>query len=360
MSKIEKISVKGYKSLENLVDFKLDNLNILIGPNGAGKSNFISVFKLLNNIIIKRLKHFVRQSGGADNLLYFGQKVTDEIGIEIKTKKNGYSCTLIPTEEDLLYFKNEYGYFYGDYADYKESYGEGHVESKLGEVSAGESKVAGYVRKNLHSWRVYHFHDTSSTAKAKLTQNLDEDYRLNPDASNLASFLIYLKNNKKENYKKIVKTIRLAAPFFDDFVLDPFDESSIILRWRHNESDKIFSANAISDGTLRFICLSTMLLQPFLPSVILLDEPELGLHPYAINLLSGLLRSVSKQTQVIVSTQSVTLVNKFQPEEVIITDRINNQTTLSRRTTKELEKWLGEYGMGDLWEKNLVGGRPLS
>jgi predicted ATPase len=194
----------------------------------------------------------------------------------------------------------------------------------------------------------------------KQTGDINDNRVLHPDASNLAAFLYLLQETKSDYYRYIVETIRLVAPFFDDFVLrpNPFNENKIMLEWQEQGSETTFDATYLSDGTLRFMCLATLLLQPDLPATILIDEPELGLHPYAITVLANLLRSAATQTQVIVSTQSVPLVNQFVPEDIIVVDRQDGQSTFERRSTKDLADWLDEYGVGDLWEKNLLGGRP--
>src|SRR2546427_3037694 len=156
------------------------------------------------------------------------------------------------------------------------------------------------------------------------------------------------------------ETITQVAPFFNDFALrpDPTPKESIRLEWREKGSDFPFRAAHLSDGTLRFICLATLLLQPTPPSTVLIDEPELGLHPYAITVLASLLKSASTKTQVIVSTQSVPLVNQLQPEDILVVDRAQGQSTFRHLGSEELKDWLEDYGLGDLWEKNLFGGRP--
>ncbi len=240
--------------------------------------------------------------------------------------------------------------------------GTGHKETQLHAESRRHSRrvVVDYVLDAMRSWRVYHFHDTSETAKVKKTVDINDNLVLHADASNLAAFLYLLRETALDHYESIVATIRLVAPFFDDFILrpSPFNADKIRLEWREKGSDAYFNANALSDGTLRFMCLASLLLQPNLPATILIDEPELGLHPYAITLLAALLRSAATKTQVIVSTQSVPLVNQFGPEDIVVVDRRNEQSTFEQHTGEDLAAWLDDYGMGDLWEKNLVGGRP--
>ncbi len=368
-SPLDQISIRGYKSIRELVDFPLGRLNVLIGANGAGKTNFISFFNLLNQIVQSKLQVYVAQSGGANSLLYRGQKVTQEMKIRLKFGINRYECTLIPAAGDTLIFADE-KMWYHNKSLYKDGItielGSGQRETRLCEqVSTRHSiknhpSVADYVLESLSSWRVYHFHDTSVSARVKQQGDLNDNAMLRPDASNLAAFLYLLREKNRDYYQNIVSTVQLVAPFFRDFSLrpNPLNPEKIQLEWQDQETDMYFNAQALSDGSLRFICLATLLLQPDLPSTIIIDEPELGLHPYAITVLASLLKSASQKTQVVVSTQSVPLVNQFGLEEIIIVDRKEGQSTFERRTPQELENWLEDYGVGDLWEKNLLGGRP--
>lgn len=362
---LEQITIKGYKSIRELENFPLAPLNVLIGANGSGKTNFISAFKLLNQIVEENLQVFVSQQGGANTLLHFGQKTTEEIVLDLQFGSNGYNCTLVPAAGDTLVFASEQVWFHDKARHprpYVETLGGGQRETRLLEVSrfSKYTTIADYVLQAIRSWRVYHFHDTSAGAKVKQRGDINDNEVLRADASNLAAFLYLLRETQETHYRQIVATIRMVAPFFDDFRLrpDPHNREKIQLEWREVGSDAYFNAHVLSDGTLRFMCLATLLLQPNLPSTILIDEPELGLHPYAITVLASLLRSASKDTQVIVSTQSVPLVNQFNPEDIIVVDRRDNQSTFTRLGEKDLAGWLDDYGMGDLWEKNLLGGRP--
>jgi predicted ATPase len=212
----------------------------------------------------------------------------------------------------------------------------------------------------MQSWTIYHFHDTSDEAAIKRKGKVDDNDTLRPDAANLAAFLYRLQKTQADSYKRIVAAIRLVAPFFHDFRLRPdrLRKDEIQLEWTQRDSDAYFNAHALSDGTLRFICLATLLLQPEPPSLILIDEPELGLHPYAIVQLAGLFRSAATRTQILVATQSVTLLNQFEPDNVIIVDRSEGQSTFRRINAKEVEAWTDAYALGELWEKAVLGGRP--
>ncbi len=358
--KLDKISIKGFKSIRDL-ELDLSPLNVLIGANGAGKSNFIGVFRLLNEMVEgeNRFQNAITRGGGAETFLHFGRKVTEKIEIELRFGKNGYYCAWAPTADGTLFFEKEDNLFWGDYKErHVERLGAGHKESRL---SPTGTKISYYVYPAVKSWKVYHFHDTSDTAKVKGVGGINDNAYLRPDASNLAAFLYSLKYGSfKSYYEAIRDQIRQVAPFFEDFILraDPTNESKIRLEWREKGSDYPFMAYHLSDGTLRFICLVTLLLQPKPPSTILIDEPELGLHPYAITVLASLFRSVATKTQLIVSTQSVPLVNQLNLEDILVVDRLDGQSTFRRLRPEEMTNWLDDYGLGDLWEKNLLGGRP--
>ncbi|MEA2085387.1 MAG: AAA family ATPase [Thermodesulfobacteriota bacterium] len=211
--------------------------------------------------------------------------------------------------------------------------------------------------------------DYSKSAPMRRYEMIDDNDYLRFDAANIAPFLYELKNPstprhpslKKKNqnvYKQIVDTIRLVTPFFDDFILKPNKNEKVRLRWRQKGSDYPLKPHHLSDGTLRFICLTTALLQPDPPSTIIIDEPELGLHPYAIEILAELIQATSKKTQLIVSTQSPALVDYFEPEDIIVVNRKKGASVFERLNKRELSSWLEDYSLGDLWRKNIITGGP--
>jgi predicted ATPase len=357
--RLNNIHVKGYKSIFDQ-SVALSDMNVLIGQNGAGKTNFISLFRFLRNVIEKRLRNFSLKIG-AENLLYYGSKATEEIFIELNFDPNFYEITLQPANDDSLFISLERcGYRgFGYEKPYLKAVGEDEKESLLS-LKAKTNDVEEHVYNVLKNWRVYHFHDTSESAGVKKYSSIADNKFLFEDASNLAPFLYVLKETQQKYYERIVKTIQLVIPFFDDFVLqpNPLNKENIRLEWVDNYSDKTFTANELSDGSLRFICMATLLLQEQLPKVILLDEPELGLHPSAITILSGLLKKASKRSQVIVSTQSVSLVNEFDAEDIIVVEKKEDESTFRRLDPEKLEGWLSEYSLGELWDKNVIGGKP--
>ncbi|MDP2210020.1 MAG: AAA family ATPase [Bacteroidota bacterium] len=364
MGKLNKIQIENFKSIRKL-ELRLNDLNVFIGANGVGKSNFIGIFKFLNKVINKQLQLYTGESGGADSILYFGRKTSERLSIKLSfaDEVNGYECILVPTAEDRFVFQEETTWFHdkNNYTSpYREPLGTGHAESNLLQSPKAGKGVPKYVADHLLSWKLYHFHDTSDSARVKQTGEISDNKMLHTDAGNLASFLYRLQNQYPQHFKNIEQTVKMVAPFFEAFQLEPssLNPNKIQLEWKEKGGDKYFNASALSDGTLRFMCLVTLLLQPKLPSIVLMDEPELGLHPYAISLLADLLRSAAKKCQVMVATQSVTLVNQFEPSNICVVDRADKQSVFKHLADEEMKDWLDEYGVGDLWEKNVFGGRP--
>jgi len=361
--KLNRIVIDGFKSIKHL-NIEINDLNVLIGANGAGKSNFISLFKFLRELIENRLQIYTGVNGGANKILHYGGKTTSRLHVALDFKPNYYEFSLLPTANDSFLFENEHCYFNTSIGGklYKENINNGGAESRLEEVVKERKygSVPKYVFNVLKNWRLYHFHDTSSDAGVKKSGDSFDMFYLREDASNLAAFLSDMKQNNEQHYYRIVKTIQLIVPYFKDFVLrpNPFNKSTVMLEWQHKNSDMIFNGNNLSDGSLRFICLATLLLQPELPSLILLDEPELGLHPSAIILLGSLIRKASKRAQVIISTQSVNLVDEFEPENIIVVENNDKGSEFIRLSNNKLDSWLKKYTIGELWEQNVLGGKP--
>jgi predicted ATPase len=362
---IDKITLKGFKSIRSLEDFPLRSLNILIGANGAGKSNFVSFFTFLREAVEGRLGVHVAQKGGADDHLFLGPKTTKQICAYLHFGLNGYEISLEPTLRGSLVFTDERIRFDGDAKapPVNVSIGTGHYESKLREQRRRGVNwiISRPISDSIPRWLVYHFHDTSDEAPIRRTCSVRDHERLREEGENLAPFLLMLRDQHPRTYEKIRDIVRLAAPFFDDFKFRPRPsngDQTLQLEWTQKGSDYPFLVSQLSDGTLRFIALTTVLLQPNPPSTILLDEPELGLHPYALTLLAALLKEAATKTQVIVSTQSAALLDNFEAEDVIVVEREDGASTFKRLSSADLEEWLKDYSLGELWQKNIFGGRP--
>lgn len=360
---IDRISLNGFKSIEHLEDFALDKLNVLIGANGAGKSNFADYFRMLRSFADENFQQFVNASGGGDGFLFLGPKVTPEITSNIAFGLNFYGFTLKPTASGSLLIASETT----GYKDSSNTHGSSQ-ESILKSIRTEKSYrnqdypgVGHFIYEAVSSWTVYHFHDTSPLAPMRRDQSVEDTGRFRHDASNIAPFLLGLKEEEPGSYELIRDTVRLIAPFFDDFLLRPRKRGTseqARLEWLQKGSDFPFQPNQLSDGTIRFICLAICLLQPDPPATIVVDEPELGLHPFAISMLADLIKSASERTQVIISTQSPTLLDFFDPAQIVVVNRQEGRSTLQRLDPQALAGWMEEYSVGELWQKNVVQGGP--
>lgn len=369
MAKLMSVELSGWKSIKHArVEF--GSLNALIGANGGGKSNFISFFKLLNEMIGERLQEYVAISGGAKSLLHYGSKQTSFIEADLRfatdSGTSSYHMQLVNAAVDTLIFTEERLTFHrpGFPQPRVEQLGAGHRETQLRGLIQSENPTVRVLRGIISSCRVFHFHDTSADALIRKPGLIEENRHLHPDARNVAAVLYRYRHTSdlRPAYDRIVSTVRQINPRFGDFVLEPrpMNPREIQLNWREKGRDYTFGPHQLSDGTLRVIALATLLLQPEngLPDLVVIDEPELGLHPYAIEVLAGLFRKVSHHCQVIVSTQSADLLDHFDAEEVIVVDRKEEASEYRRLTTTELDSWADEYTLSDLWEKNVFGGGP--
>ncbi len=366
-NRLRAITLRGFKTILELDDFNPGPLTVLIGPNGAGKSNFISFFRMMSWMLADpdNLQIHVAQNGGASRLLHDGPSTTREIEaaltIETEAGENQYGFRLFFAAGDTLVFADEkYRFSRRDYygaAPWRET-GAGHRSPKLLDESNWDD-TARVILTILRRIILYQFHNTSPTARIRSKWNVEDNRFLKEDAANIAPVLLRLREGNRSSYRRIVDTIRLILPFFSDFELES-DNGRLLLAWRERGSDEVFDVSQASDGMLRVIALVMLLLQPEedLPDVLILDEPELGLHPYAINVVGGLIRAVSTKAQVIVATQSAAFVDCFDPEDIVVVEREGRRSVFRQLDAVGLGEWLEEYSLSELWEKNVLGGRP--
>ena len=354
MSKIRDITIEGYRSIKSIKNLELRPLNVLIGANGAGKSNFLSAFELLRTAIsLSETPHmYAQRAGGASRLLHFGPKVTQQVKftVNFSDSSGGFGVELCVAPYDTFTWLQQVD----------EIKPPPKFESTIDPEHYGNEHA--YLASVVDDWRIFHFHDTGALSPIKQTADLHDNRALRADGSNLTAYLNLLAKKHTQSYDFILSTIKQANPFIEDFILKPqrLNEQKIQLEWRQKGSEAYFDVHSFSDGTLRFIALTTLLLQPesFRPSLILLDEPELGLHPYAIHLLAAMLEHASVDSQIIVATQSPILLDYFKPEDVLVAERVDGATEFHRQDSERLAAWLEEYSLGELWEKNELGGRP--
>ncbi len=364
---LDNLTIRGFKSIRNLENFDMRNLNVLIGANGAGKSNFISFFRLLHALINGNLNDYVRNNGGISDLLFNGRKVTQRLEFETRFGPRGYRFNIQPRPSEGYDLTDEARYYeYGkrrtnwwDLGDSPDG------QSLLVQEATGNSHDAQYskpVYESISAWKIYHFHDTSGTAAMRHAEIVQDNNTLRFDASNIAPFLLKLKNEAEEIYEEILQSCRLVIPYLDDFLLNVENfgpKEKVALSWRIKSSDYPMQPYHFSDGSLRFICLTTALLQPNPPSSLIIDEPELGLHPAAISILAELIQNASKRTQIIVATQSPALIDNFSLEDVVVVNRKNGASTFERLNEEDYLTWLESYSVGELWSKNVISGGPV-
>ena len=372
---LTRMKIKGFKSIGAL-DLEIGNINILLGANGSGKSNFLSLFDFLRNLAADRLESYVQEQGGASALLHFGSRKTEKFSIDVTiggetnpdsgenddfSKK--YCLEFVHGNNDSMVFRRVTATNMEDLSE-KERQNFYYPEKDSERMcSLGGLSVETHVREFMKGLRTYHFADTGSTARVKQTKELNVSDYLYGDAGNLAPFLYRLRRDYVKNYKNILMAIRAVAPFFKDFYLEPSGgngEKFLLLKWLHRNHEEPLSASQLSDGTLRFICIACLFLQPnkLKPGIIILDEPELGLHPAAMEIVADLIKVAARSSQVICSTQSVTLANYFKPEDFIVVETRNGVSDFRRLKAGSFKIWLEDYGMGDIWAKNLAGGGP--
>ncbi|MGL4595690.1 MAG: AAA family ATPase [Thermoguttaceae bacterium] len=361
---IKNISISGFKSIRELKKLEIKDLNIIIGANGSGKSNFIQMFQMLKAMSLKNFQKFIAEKGGADSFLHNGPKNTPAITATFEFGSNFYRFQLTPTVNETFMIKEERKYLSNNWSDYGHPSLESRLIEQRDEKSAIYEKSCGvgyYVYKAISNWIVYHFHDTSPNAPMRRSEIVEDNKILRNSGDNIAPFLLRLKNNSvyQNCYRDIVDATRLVIPFFDDFRLDVIkygESEKVKLSWQQKGSDFPLQPYHLSDGSIRFICLATALLQPNPPSAILIDEPELGLHPEAIQILGELMKSASKRTQVIVATQSPLLIDQFAIDDIIVVNRKDGQSTFERLREEDFSAWLEGYSVGELWRKNVIAG----
>jgi len=365
---LRKLTLRGFKSIHEIDGLVLGNLTVLIGANGSGKSNFVDFFRLLRSMADGGLQTFVQANGGSDGFFFLGPKATPQINARLEFGSNVYEFDLAAGANSRLFIAQERIQYTGGSGYGKlRPLGPGSLESALKErkddpASYGQGFGPGhYVYEAVSNWMVYHFHDTSRLAHVRRDQPLRDYDSLRSEAENIAPFLLHLRETESERYDFLRDTIRLIAPFFDDFVFRPEkngDREVVRLEWRQKGSDFPFQPSQFSDGTLRFICLATALQQPSPPATIVIDEPELGLHPYAISVLASLIEAAAQQTQVVIATQSPMLLDHFDPESVLVVRREEGKSNFSQLEKNVLDDWLDEYSMGELWRKSVVQAGP--
>lgn len=357
---ITKLAIEGFKSIRKQ-EIELRPINVLIGANGSGKSNLLSFFRLLSQMARGNFQLHVAQQGGADALLHFGSKTTRRIEAAIEFRDGSYKLALEPTANDNLVIAEETLLPVSTVKE-GESPRESILRMALDQPWSYGEEVRAFAEE-VSRWVVYHVNDTSETSRITKIISINDNEYLRGDGENLAPILYRWTQESDETricYAKLRDVVWLVTSFFEAFRLQPMPENPtcIQLQWKQRGSDYPFAGSQLSDPVQRFICLAAALLQPNPPSVILIDEAELGLHPYALEIFACLVKKASFVTQVVLATQSRRLVDCFEPEDLVVVDRENGESVFSRPDPERLKGWLEEHSLGEIWEMNIIEGRP--
>ena len=372
---IERLHIRGFRSLAN-VEFGLGpGASVLIGANGSGKSNIAQFFTMLSWMLrARRLAEFVGRNGGADDQLHCGNTRTPRLdaAITIRTAsgRNDYRFGLAYAHPDQLVFADEAFRYSSDDRGGDAAWvhlGSGHREARIVEagqaehssgVSKGQAKTARTITHLLRNCGTYQFHNTSPKSNFMKTWDAEDHAYMRSDGGNLPAILYRLERFDVHRYERLCRHVRRVLPGFDRFQIDE-QYGKVAMRWRSRHSDKSYGAHLTSDGSLRFFALVTLLNLPMemLPNVVVLDEPELGLHPRALSLVGDMIHVLAESRQVIVATQSPLLVDAFELKDVVVLDLEDGCTELHRPPADKLEKWLADFTVGELWQKNLLGGQ---
>ena len=373
INRIDSVRIESFRSLADIYIGRLARAAVLIGANGSGKSNFIRFFEMMSWMLRSRqLAEFVQRQGGADDQLFGGSKLSPRMEATVTMRtvqgRNDYRFALAHAHPDRFIFTDEAFRFSREGIDTEalwQPLGSGHTEAKIVEAAQAIGAVdvnpttARVLVNLLRSCSVYQFHDTSDGSNFKQRWDAEDNNYLRSHGGNLAAILLRLEREDIRRFEMICRHVGRVLPVFDRFQIEE-SYGKVFLRWKARWTDKTFAAHLTSDGSLRFFALTTLLNLPpeMLPDVLLLDEPELGLHPSAVALVGDMIKALSNERQVIVATQSPLLVDAFSLDEIIVLELRDGRTEVLQPDEDPYQHWLADYTTGELWRKNLLGGRP--
>jgi len=357
---LDRVFVSGFKSIREL-DLELRQINAMIGPNGAGKTNLVCLFRMLNFMTTESLQLFVGRQGGAESLLHLGADETPQLLVTLnfttETGTSEYHARLVNASQDSMLFADESISFHRHGKERPKiiSLGAGHAETRLLKVEDRRDRpTCNVIHHILRQCQVYNFHDTSETGRIRKPGYVQDNRYLRQDGGNLAAFLLKVRNSFPEIYEAVEQAVAEAYPPFEAFILKrgSYEGESIGIHWREKGADYVFGPHQLPDGFLRFIALATLLTQSpeDLPDAIILDEPELGLHPSGISVLSRLIKQASEHAQILFGTQSVFLVDQLSSEDVLLVERKDGSSRYTRPGPGDLEDWLDRYSLSQFVE----------
>lgn len=368
-NRLVQLELRGFKSISSGQPLVLNfgNINILLGANGSGKSNIISFFKMLGYMMNGSLQMFIAKNGTNQKFLHYGSKKTPCINASLKMESEQWSDVYrfslthaVPNRLIINFEEIECKKLTKEEKPYRQQLVSDYNECGLLSATTEPCKM---VKRILSGSKVFQFSDSSLSSPMRQASTEESAHYLQSEGNNLASFLLFLRRNFSASYQRIVRYVRSVMPQFRDFYLEP-THGYVSLGWMDTSgNDYVLSSDQFSDGSIRFIALATLLLQPkdTMPAVIVIDEPELGLHPYAIDQLAEMIRDASLHAQVIIATQSPALIDNFDIDDITIVERDEkNDCTIAHKLDQQsYDEWLQSYTVSELWDKNVIGGRPV-
>ena len=363
---LHKLTIRGFKSIRELVGFEMRNLNVIVGANGTGKSNLISFFKMLRALMNNNLNRYIFAQGGADSVLFGGRKQTGAVHFEAAFGDCAYRSDLVSGAGDGLGIQNEEFVCEGA-VDGWHAAADAQTSAISGLADAVEQRRAGADRyraiyEAIKSWQILHVDDSGPQAAMRHSEIVQDRKYLRDNASNIAPYLLRLREEHDRQYQKIRHAVNLVIPLFDDFILEPETigpARKVRLGWKHRGSDYPMKPHQLSDGSIRFICLAAALLQPQPPAAIIIDEPELGLHCSAMEILAELIQAAAAHTQVIVATQSPLLLDHFAVDDLVVVRRRDGASVFERLDERDFNVWLEDCTIGELWVRNIIDAGPV-
>jgi len=400
---ISKITLENFFSFKNSTTIELNpDINILLGINGSGKSNFLKAIQLLyESVIGKGLeKIFLKDWSGFNSVVNFNNDEKDYIKLSFEFDKdaigNGYRFPSNPIYE-IKIFKSGATSYYLKEKLYSESIKSGEndfiymeMDNGQGIISTREKGKIGIqkypqeskqivfrstepvlrqisdperfyplftLKRALEEISVYYYFDTTFESPIRQPSGYGTETKLLADGQNLMTILNNIKNSHSLYYDKIEEAVKKINPYFKDINF-AFLGSKIYLVLREEYLKKSVSIEHISDGTLRYLLLLSVLFNPERGSLVCIEEPETGLHPDMINTISDAIKQSSKNTQVIVTTHSPLLLNSFDIDDILVFEKNNqNGTEVSVKSAEEFDELIEDFLVGQAWLKGLIGGK---
>ncbi|HIK13287.1 MAG TPA: AAA family ATPase [Oscillatoriaceae cyanobacterium M33_DOE_052] len=382
MTKLEKISVKGYRRLRDL-EIEMRSLLVIIGANGAGKTSFLDVLSLLAASARGNLQDKLQLQGGLSQILTRGKAEELEISLAMQVPEKPplhYSLALCPHgisyeigEENLTQQSNPTAH---DPFKYIESSGvdiryfsqeerrlvrpnweHNYLETSLSQVPKMYREPEN-LRKSLAACTYYAALDVSEKSPIRLPQAMRPAKLPGKNGEDLVSCLYDLRETDRDGFEMIEDILGTAFPDFERLNFPPVAAGTLSMTWTDKNFSQPIYIHELSEGTLRFLWLATLLQSQSLTTITLIDEPEVSLHPELLQHLVYLMREAAKQTQLIVATHSDRLIRFLEPHEVVICDLEEGEAKMTWGDTLDLDKWLADYTLDQLWAMNVMGGRP--